>query len=125
MSDSNANAPTREDDAAESAVASSPVAFAFITGEQSDLVVAIVTPLSAALAVLQDRQLRRTNPAGYFKGKRWYPDASELRLIPNNVRTPTLEHPYTMLRYCRTAQHVANLFRVDVRDLKEAARVGK
>ncbi len=93
-----------------------------VFSENAEPTIITITPFLAALAVLRARRTRATNPAGYFKAKKFYPDAAELNLVPDNVRPPSNEFPYTMLKYCRTTQHVANLFGVDATELSNAYR---
>ncbi len=109
--------------AADSSSSQQPVTTAIaIFSEGSEPTVLSITPFLAALAVLRARRIRAANPAGYFKGKKFYPDAAEMKLVPDNVRSPSNEFPYTMLKYCRTPQHVSNLFQVDAKQLSDAYR---
>ena len=78
--------------------------------------------LKAAQEYLNRRD-RVTHPDGEFdKAGRWYPSGSEECDCCSSIRVPSRAYPYSYMVHCRTAAHVANLFGVDVRDVRRAAR---
>ncbi len=79
------------------------------------------TLLEEAAQEYLDRQARKSHPGGSFdKAKRFYPFEDEDCCI--GIRGPSRSYPYTLMIHCRSAKHVANLYDVDVTDLKRKAR---
>lgn len=71
--------------------------------------------LSTALFVYEMRQERLDHPAGSFDNAgRWWPDDDEQCACCDYVRTPSRRWPYSYLKHCRSIEHVANLYKVDV-----------
>ena len=85
--------------------------------------------LNAAVVCYLDRQSRYAHPFGKFdKARGWQPDEGERRECCNSVRTPSRVRPYTLKQHCRTMQHIAQLYDVDLRALRTmvtAARKGE
>lgn len=78
--------------------------------------------LKAAQEYLSRRD-RITNPDGNFdKAGRWYPSESEHCDCCKAIRGPSRAYPYSYMVHCRTAQHVANLYGVDAKELRKATR---
>lgn len=78
--------------------------------------------LKAAQEYLNRRD-RISHPSGSFdKASRWYPSESDRCDCCDAIRSPSRAFPYSYMVHCRTAQHVANLRGVDVRELRRAAR---
>lgn len=75
--------------------------------------------LEKAYAEYQARQSRDRHPHGKFdKGSRWYPSEDEWQSCCNAIRSPSRAFPYSYMTHCRTSQHVAHLFGVDPKELK-------
>ncbi len=73
----------------------------------------------AALTYVKRRE-RSEHPAGHFDRKRrWYPAEGETRECRRSIRRPSAAYPFSLMLHCRTIVHVATLFRVTVRELKE------
>ena len=80
----------------------------------------------AAAIEFNARQARHSHPAGTFdKGNRWYPASGEQCECCESIRSPSRSFPYSLMAHCRTAEHVAHLFDVDLLLLKRAARALK
>lgn len=57
---------------------------------------------------------RKTNPDGSFDRKGvWWPSATERQPCCSKIRSPTRSYPYSLVKHCRTLEHVANTFGVD------------
>jgi len=79
--------------------------------------------LEKAVEEYLNRQSRKTHPEGQFDNKkRWYPAEHEKQECCSYIRSPSAGWPFSLLVHCRTAEHVANLFKVDVTDLRREAR---
>ena len=76
----------------------------------------------AALEWLR-RQERQSRPRGMTDlAGRWWPVGSEQAECCAGVPAPTRYNPYRVLNHCRTARHVAALYGVDERQMRNAAR---
>ena len=72
------------------------------------------------------RQGRQSHPDGTFgSGDRWYPSEDEWCECCDSIRSPSRSYPYSLMVHCRTAEHLASLFQVDVLLLKRAAKALK
>ena len=70
------------------------------------------------------RKARKKHPVGWFDShRRWYPSIIEHQNCCSDIRGPSAKYPYSYITHCRTAQHVANLYGVEERHLKEAVYV--
>lgn len=79
-----------------------------------------MTALDAARAY-DARQNRVEHPDGEFdKAGRWYPSDDERQDCCSYVRGPSRAWPYSYMKHCRSAAHVAALYGVSERDLKRA-----
>ena len=68
------------------------------------------------------RDLRLHHPDGTFdEGGRFYPSEKEVRDGCGNIRTPSRAFPFSLMKHCRTAKHVAKLYDVSEKDLKAEA----
>jgi hypothetical protein len=77
--------------------------------------------INAAVQVYLDRQARITHPAGKFdKAGRWYPIGDERCECCNYIRTPSRAWPFSLMMHCRTMEHVAHLYDVDIKKLRRA-----
>lgn len=87
---------------------------------------AISTPVSsleAALSTYLARQDRREHPDGKFdKQGRWDPSEAEGQSCCRAVRSPSRAYPYSLMKHCRSVEHVAALYGVDASALRKAAR---
>jgi hypothetical protein len=82
--------------------------------------------LGDAVSAYIARQARDAHPVGTFdRGGRWYPADEEWRNCCARIRTPSRSWPYSLLVHCRTVEHVAALYGVDVAELRRAVRVAK
>ncbi len=69
------------------------------------------------------RQDRTAHPAGKFDNVgRWYPSDGEKCNCCKSVRSPSRAWPYSYMVHCRTAEHVAHIYNVDVKDVRREAR---
>lgn len=76
----------------------------------------------AALEWLR-RQERQSRPRGTVDlAGRWWPEPEEQAACCVGAGSPTRLNPYKLLNHCRTARHVATLYGVDERQLRNAAR---
>jgi len=67
----------------------------------------------AARQTYRERQARAAHPDGKFdRAGRWHPSAAEWRDCCSSVRSPTRAWPYSLMKHCRSAEHVAELFNV-------------
>lgn len=67
-----------------------------------------------------NRQERITHPIGVFdNGGRWYPGEDEEQACCKSIRHPSRAYPYSKMNHCRTITHVANLFGVTVKDIRQ------
>jgi hypothetical protein len=76
-------------------------------------------------AAVKFRSLRDriTNPNGYFdSGGRWYPADDNTCPDCASVRSPSKRWPYSYLKHCRTANHVASVVGVDATNVKRVAK---
>ena len=73
------------------------------------------------------RELRLHHPDGKFDdGERFYPSEKEWRDCCAGIRAPSRAFPFSLMKHCRTAKHVAKLYGVTEKDLKiEATEVRK
>lgn len=64
----------------------------------------------AAWKALKDRAI---NPDGEFDPKgRWEPSDDERRECCRSIRSPSVKWPYTILKHCRSVEHVAARFAI-------------
>lgn len=67
------------------------------------------------------RKERDSHPEGTFDNAgRWYPSDREWQECCGHVRSPTRAFPYSYMTHCRTAEHAANRFGVDVKEVRRA-----
>lgn len=66
--------------------------------------------LIAAADMYAARQTRVSAPQGYFRSNRFYLDPVEMQYVPASVPPPSARFPYSLLRYARTKQFVADFF---------------
>ena len=79
--------------------------------------------LTAALYEWKRLQDRRQHPDGFFdKQGRWYPSEYERCECCDKIRSPSRAFPYSYNRHCRSVEHVANKFGVDVKALRRETR---
>lgn len=82
--------------------------------------------LDQAVKTFIARQDRTAHPAGRTdNGGRWYPAENEKCTCCNMVRSPSREWPWSLMVHCRTTEHIANLYEVDVKELRSAIRTAK
>jgi len=81
------------------------------------------TQLETAARVYISRRDSVSHPAGKFDNAgRWYPADAERCECCNAVRSPSRAFPYSYMTHCRTIAHVANLYGVDVKDLRREVK---
>jgi hypothetical protein len=81
------------------------------------------SPLDRAAWEYVCRKLRRRQPEGKTDGgSRWWPSEEEAAPCCNEVRQPTRAWPWSLLKHCATARHVATRFGVPEADLKKRAQ---
>jgi hypothetical protein len=85
--------------------------------------ISLVAACNAAVVYVA-RQHRAVHPLGEFDSAgRWYPYARwEHRSCCEGIRCPSRRWPYSLMLHCRTAKHVARLFRVPEKDVRHAAK---
>jgi hypothetical protein len=82
--------------------------------------------IADAVRTFLARQAREEHPAGKFdRGGRWYPAEAEAQPCCARIRTPSRSWPYSLLVHCRTLEHVAALYGVDVAELRRAVRAAR
>lgn len=86
---------------------------------------AIDENLLNATAEFIARQERTAHPEGKFdNGGRWYPnEETEKCECCNYIRRPSRAFPFSMMVHCRTAEHIANLYNVNAKDIKALAKL--
>jgi hypothetical protein len=78
--------------------------------------------LIEAAALYLARQARKAHPAGSFDGgRRWLPADTERCDCCRGIRRPSRAWPYSLMQHCRTSKHVAALFGVQEKELKQVA----
>jgi hypothetical protein len=94
-------------------------ATAFFEGDAVD----IDTQLRNAAYVYLSRKSRQSHPIGVFdKARRWEPVAPETQNCCGGIRRPSKAYPYSLMTHCRSAEHIANLFGVDKKEMKCVAK---
>jgi hypothetical protein len=95
-------------------------------GKSKNAIDGIATNLSLCLEEYLARQNRERHPDGSFdKGGRWYPSEREQRECCAFIRSPSRAWPYSLMKHCRSVEHVAALFDIDPRILRRAVRLAK
>jgi hypothetical protein len=68
------------------------------------------------------RDLRLRHPDGTFdEGGRFYPSEKEARDCCANIRAPSRALPFSLMKHCRTAKHVAKLYGVSEKAVRAEA----
>lgn len=76
--------------------------------------------LQVAADCYRRRKARREHPGGYFdRQQRWYPSGMEEQDCCRNIRSPSVQFPYSLMTHCRTIEHVARRHGVDPQELRE------
>lgn len=71
------------------------------------------------------RKEREVHPDGEFDNAgRCYPSEDEELTCCNNIRTPSRSWPYSLLRHCRSLEHVTGLYGVLKNDVRKYIRCG-
>lgn len=79
--------------------------------------------LQRAVETFINRKNREIHPEGEFDSKkRFCPSAAERQSCCDSIRTPSARFPFSLMVHCRTIQHIAHLFDIDVKDLRKAVR---
>lgn len=79
--------------------------------------------VAAALYRWHNLQSRKINPSGTFdKQGRWYPDDDEREECCDSIRSPSRAYPYSYMVHCRSYEHVARKYCVDIKDLRREAK---
>ena len=69
------------------------------------------------------RQARESHPKGEFdNAQRFYPSQQEHQDCCDDIRPPSRTYPFSLIKHCRSIEHVANLFEVDVTELRHRVR---
>jgi len=70
-----------------------------------------------------DRRERSSHPDGYFdKAGRWYQSDDEECECCSEIRRPSRAFPLSLNQHCRSVEHLADLFNVDVKELRKEAK---
>jgi len=81
------------------------------------------TNIKAAAEAYIARKSRAEHPDGTFdSARRWEPSDEERCDCCAYVRWPSRAWPLSLMKHCRSIEHVANLFKVDVTELRRAVR---
>jgi len=82
--------------------------------------------LALAAEMYRSRQNRRSHPQGKFdKQKRWYPSADEMQECCRSIRPPSVSYPYSLMKHCRSLEHVAAMYGVTPAELRAHLRPPK
>lgn len=82
-----------------------------------------MTDIQEAACEFIKRSHRIKHPEGFFnKQGRWYPNEREKRSCCNAVHSPSTKHPYNLMSHCRTKKHIAELYKVDIKELGKAIK---
>ena len=74
--------------------------------------------LDAAVHCYLRRQARRINPEGYFdNARRWHPSETEKQACCDLICEHGRADRYSLKKHCRSMEHIAHLFDVDLRFL--------
>lgn len=69
------------------------------------------------------RKNKTSHPYGSFKNNgTWLPSDKEKQSCCDSIRTPSVKYPYSLMTHCRTIEHIANLYNVDKKELKQAIK---
>lgn len=74
------------------------------------------TDLLNAVTEYDQQKTRADDPSGYFDSAgRWYPH----NMCPccESIRPPSRKYPYSLLKHCRSADHVASQYGVNKKEL--------
>ena len=83
----------------------------------------ITKRMEQAVQCYLNRQDRTEHPSGEFgNGNKWYPDESEKCECCDCIRSPSWRYPYSLMKHCRSIGHVANLYGVDVKELRKRVK---
>ena len=87
----------------------------------------IVSPqVRAAVEEYQKRQRRSVHPGGAFdRAGRWLPSESERQPCCGAIRFPSRAFPYSMIKHCRSRDHIIALYRIDRAEFNQAMRLYK
>ncbi len=58
-------------------------------------------------------------PVGHFSHGKWFPDPVEVGDCCRKIRRPSNKWPYSLLRHCYTLKHIATVFWVSPREVRE------
>lgn len=73
---------------------------------------------------LRHRQRRESRPGGSWdRAGRYFPSTEEHRACCVGIRTPSRAWPYSLWSHVHSIEHVANLYRVERRDVMRARRM--
>ena len=73
---------------------------------------------AAAVEYIGRRRGQKEPKGSYDKRGRWYMALDEKRDCCDHIRYPSAACPYSLLRHCRTMQHIAQLYDVDLGALR-------
>ena len=79
--------------------------------------------LDAAISEYFRRRNRTSHPEGEWdNGGRWYPSETEKCECCNSIRWPSRRWPYSLNKHARSIGHVAQLYKVDPRYLRQRVK---
>ena len=79
--------------------------------------------LDQAIYCYLKRQARRIHPHGDFDNSgRWYPSDHERQPCCDSIRKPSRAYQHSLNRHCRTMNHIAHLYDVDLLFLRRRVR---
>jgi hypothetical protein len=87
---------------------------------------AVESAVQLAAAEYIARQDRKHHPHGKFdNGGRWFPSDFEERNCCAGIRQPSRSWPYSLMTHCRTMEHVANMYGVEIKLLRKAVAAAR
>ena len=79
--------------------------------------------LDAAVDCYLRRRARRINPEGYFdNARRWQPSETEKQACCDSICEPGHAYRHSLKKHCRSMEHIAHLFDVDLRFLRRRVK---
>lgn len=81
------------------------------------------SPLDQAVVAFVARADRTAHPDGRFdRARRWEPSGDERQDCCALIRRPSAAYPYSLMKHCRSVEHIARLFDVEARLIRRATR---
>lgn len=78
--------------------------------------------LGKAVECYRQRHDHKSPDGRRDSGGRWYPSEHEHQECCRNVRRPSAAYPWSLYHHCKTGGHIANLFGVTEKELRDAVK---